>query len=129
MCDAATADALKSLVLEEMLEGLDANKRALAARREIVLEIMGREKTSVCFDGGGGGYDLTRWKREKRKLAIWACMCLKNLTIIFRRTKPKGMIGWGGTKTLPGTSCDLLGVEKVKRKTKPKKMKIKIKII
>lgn len=55
MCDAATADALKSLVLEEMLEGLDANKRALAARREIVLEIMGRGKTCVCFDGGGGG--------------------------------------------------------------------------
>jgi hypothetical protein len=80
MCDAATADALKNLVLEEMLEGLDAKKKALVARREIVLEIMGGEARSVCFnDVMGRGYDLTIWKREKRKgnSRYGPCVCEK----------------------------------------------------
>ena len=59
-------------------------------------------------------------KREKETRDMGLCV-FEKFDNNFQAHKPKGMIGWGGTKTLPGTSCDLLGVEKVKRKTKPKK--------
>ena len=67
-------------------------------------------------------------KREKETRDMGLCV-FEKFDNNFQAHKTKRNDWLGRDEALPGTSCDLLGVEKVKRKTKPKNMKIKIKRI